>query len=108
MPQIIVVNVDVHAEMDGNVPDHSLDTLDTLDTVNQSTMIDENPVTKKLLMATDNQRRAYDEMFSIEPGIPWRTASRNLHRYRINEKKRFSTGSMTTSAVKIKVSRIYY
>lgn len=89
---MIYVNADVHAEMDemdNILPEDRSDASNT-DTLDHPSMVDEKPVMKKRLMVTAEQRRAFDEIFSIEFDVAWRTASKNLHRYRIKGEKKFT------------------
>lgn len=100
------MNADVHAEMNDIVPDRfdASDTNDT-DTSDQPSMVEE-PVSKKPMMATAEQKHSFDEIFSIDCNVNWRMASKNLDRYRIKEGKKFSTGVTASVSNSVKVSRL--
>lgn len=101
----MTVEVDVHAEMGATVADQS--DAENTDAMSLSSM--EKPVTKKKMMATAEQKASYDEMFSIDSNVPWRTAKENLHRYRIKPEKTFTEVTArkpVSSWSNTKVSRI--
>lgn len=79
----ILVNVDVHAEMNASISNvHEIDT----PTVSPSQKV---VFSKRLMLETLEQKRIHDDIFAIEDGVEWQTVSKNLNRYRIkSEKKR--------------------
>lgn len=95
-PSPIPVTADVHAEM--NADDSDAENTDAHKCTIMSQSSTENPVVKKLLMATDEQKAYDDEIFSIDFDVPWRTAKQNLHRYRIKTENPFATGYKSSGA----------
>lgn len=99
-PIDVTDDVQVHAEMNSmSLADSDAENTDAL---SQSSM--DKPVVKKLLMATAEQKAIDDEMFSIDFDVPWRTASQNLHRYKINKTPESFTGGNKSSGSSVKVS----
>ena len=57
------------------------------DAKTEDTSAMEAPISKRKLMATAEQKRLFDEMFTIEDHVDWKTVSKKLHQNRIKTEK---------------------
>lgn len=90
----ILVNVDVHAEVNASVFN-----VDKVKIPNASPC-EKIAFSKRLMLETSDQSRISNEIFAIQDSVDWKIVSKNLDQYRIKSEDHHTASHLTVSVVK--------